>query len=177
MPREFVALSIADLSDFARRLRADLARAAGVPGHLRLMNMLARAAGYSNFQHLRAARPSGPAQAAPQAAVDPKRLDKALRHFDAGGRLARWPNRTGMQALCLWVLWARLPARQTLSEPQINRLIDDLHLFGDRAILRRSLIGHGLFERSADGRAYRRIERQPPAEAKAIIGLLMAAVA
>lgn len=173
MTREIVTLSITDLSDFAKRLRADLLRSTDFPGHLSLINMLARAAGYSNYQHLKAA----PLMAAvddppPPNLVDLKRIERALRHFDDRARLARWPSRTGLQTLCLWVLWSQLPGRQTLTEPEINRRIDDLHLFGDRAILRRTLIGLGLFERSADGRAYRRIEQSPPVEALALLRAL-----
>ena len=52
MPRETIPLSIDDLSRFARTLAGELGDAA--PSHLSLMNMLARAAGFRNYQHLRA---------------------------------------------------------------------------------------------------------------------------
>ena len=55
MPRQSIPLAIADLSQFSRALGAQLAaRPDKVPSHLSLMNMLARAAGFRNFQHLRA---------------------------------------------------------------------------------------------------------------------------
>ncbi|WP_284162936.1 DUF2087 domain-containing protein [Frigidibacter sp. SD6-1] len=167
MARDAISLSIPDLSDFAKRLRRDLQGAGQVPFHLGLLNMLARAAGLGNYQHLRAAPAAGAPAAPPQ--LDARRLAKALRLFDGQGRLTRWPNRTSLQNLCLWVLWSHLPARQVMSEADVNQLMDRWHLFGDRAILRRSLIGHGLAERTADGREYRRIERAPTAEALALL--------
>jgi Uncharacterized protein conserved in bacteria (DUF2087) len=47
------------------------------------------------------------------------------------------------------------------------------HLFGDHALLRRTLFDGGLVSRSVDGREYRR-ERKPPAEAIALIQYLSA---
>ncbi|WP_444429852.1 hypothetical protein ACTTAM_16345 [Rhodobacter capsulatus] len=55
MPRQSIPLAIADLSQFSRALGAQLAvRPDRAPSHLSLLNMLARAAGFRNFQHLRA---------------------------------------------------------------------------------------------------------------------------
>lgn len=174
MPRDPVALTIPDLSTFARRLRAGLIGATEFPGHLALLNMLARAGGYANFQQLKVAPPLPGPPPAPQpvraaAAADPRRIQRLLDLFDDQGRMVRWPSKTSVQALCLWVLWSTLPARTTLSEPELNARIDAWHLFGDRALVRRSLIDHRLCERTQDGREYRRIERQPPDEAMAII--------
>ena len=75
MPREAIALSIPDLSDFARRLGRDLEAADPRPGHLSLLNMIARAAGFRNYQHLRggAAR-SLPTPPEPPVPSDPKKL-------------------------------------------------------------------------------------------------------
>ncbi|WP_268902877.1 hypothetical protein [Paragemmobacter aquarius] len=54
MSRQTIPLATADLSAFVRHLAGQLARNA-TPGHVELINMLARAAGFRNFQHLRAA--------------------------------------------------------------------------------------------------------------------------
>lgn len=43
-------------------------------------------------------------------------------------------------------------------------MLDLWHGFGDRALLRRSLIDGKLVERTLDGRAYWRVEREPPPE-------------
>jgi len=173
MPREAIALSIPDLSDFARRLGRDLEAADPRPGHLSLLNMIARAAGFRNYQHLRSgAARSLPTPPEPPVPSDPKKLAQASRLFDAGGRMIRWPKKTSIQALCVWALWARLPARQDMTEAEVNRAAEAFHLFGDRALLRRSLIDHGLAERARDGSTYRRIERQPPPEARDLIRAL-----
>jgi hypothetical protein len=39
----------------------------------------------------------------------------------------------------LWVLWSRLPAREQLTEEQLNRHLRANHLFSDHALLRRYL--------------------------------------
>ena len=58
---------------------------------------------------------------------------------------------------------------QDLSEREVNAALDGWHGFADRALLRRSLIDHGLFSRTEDGRLYRRIEGAPSATAAALI--------
>ena len=58
MPRELTPLHAADLSAFAKALLAQLAervdRGAGLPGHVEMLNLLARAAGHRNVQALKA---------------------------------------------------------------------------------------------------------------------------
>ncbi len=168
MTREAIPLTLNDTAGFARSLRAALCAEAELPGHLGFLNHVARAAGFRNFQHLRAAvsgTPSAPT-------VDEKRLAQALRCFDIGGRMMRWPGKTSLQGLCLWAIWAQLPARQSLPEGDVNAVIDRWHGFGDRALVRRSLIDHGLATRGRDGRDYRRTEKAPPPEALALIRAL-----
>lgn len=168
MPRDAISLLIPDLSDFAKRLRAELAQDGPPPGHLRLLGHLARAARYANWQHLRAgAMASLPPSDPPK--IDSAQVSRALRAFDAEGRMARWPGRTALQGLCLWVLWARLPSRRDLTEGEVNAVLKDGSTFGDHVLLRRSLIDHGLAVRSQDGSAYRRVERPPPPEALALL--------
>jgi hypothetical protein len=67
------------------------------------------------------------------------------------------------------VLWSRLPARQTLSEHQLNQMLQANHLFADPALLRRELFDHGLVSRTPDCREYRRIEKRPSEEVLALI--------
>jgi hypothetical protein len=172
MPREAIAVTITDLSDFARRLRRELDTGSSTPSHLTLLNMLARATGHANFQHLRAGASCSAVVQSTAFAADPKKVAVALRLFDDHGRMVRWPKKTSVQALCLWALWARLPARIDLTEPDVNRIAEAFHLFGDRAILRRSLIDHGLAERAADASWYRRVERAPTPEAIELIRAL-----
>lgn len=193
MPRIPVTMTIADVSAFARALARALPRDGAVPSHLALLNMVARAAGHSNWQALRAAAPmpAGPRAAAAPGSLAPatvalaaalppdaghvpdkaaeRRLARAMKLFGADGRLMHWPTRGAVQQLCLWVMWSRLPPRVALSEREVNALFDGWHGFGDRAVLRRGLIDAGLARRNADGSDYRRIETAPPQEAKALI--------
>lgn len=169
MTRDAVPLSIPDLAGFAQRLRAQLLEEDGPPGHLRLLGHLSRAAGYRNWQHLRASVPTAPADDPPDGPMDEARLARALRAFDPGGRLARWPSRTAVQGLCLWVLWSRLPSRRDLSEAEVNAVLKAGSSFGDHVLMRRSLMEHGLATRTQDGTVYRRTERPPPPEARALI--------
>jgi len=182
MSRQPLPLPVEDISAFSRALSTQLRQADGIPSHLALMNMLARAAGFRNFQHLRAAQVAGAAPtperpgterpAAPP--VDARRIDRAVRHFDGDGRLLRWPSRRALQELCLWALWSRMPAGETLSEREMNDHLNAWHDFGDPALLRRDLVEMGHFRRNRDGSDYRRIERPPPAEAHALIRALSA---
>ncbi|MEJ6401702.1 DUF2087 domain-containing protein [Yoonia sp. 2307UL14-13] len=162
MPRAITSLKIDDLSTFTRTLRQSLIREEGTPGHSKMLTLVAKAAGYQNYQHLKAAKPA----AKP---ADSKQLEKALRVFDANGIMIRWPNQTAVQGLCLWVFWTQLPARTDLTEKQINTILTSGNSFGDHALLRRSLIDHRLAERTTDGKTYRRIERAPPPEALQLI--------
>lgn len=168
MSRQAFPLNIGDLSAFARSLNAQLAACGRTPGHLELLNMLARSGGYRNYQHLRAQNLPQATEPAPEP-LNQTRLTRLARLFDAEGRLLRWPGKRGMEESCLWVVWSRLPARQTLSETQLNGLLQALHSFGDHALLRRGLCDCGLMARTPDGRQYQRIERKPTAEALALL--------
>jgi len=172
IPIPFVA---ADIAAVARSLRGQLEGHGEVPGHVELLNMLARAAGRRNYQHLRA-QASAEARLAtdplPPEPVDHEKVERVARHFDRQGRLVRWPARTGHQHRCLWALWAELPAGRILSEADINAILKARHLFGDHAILRRELCSAGLVTRTRDGREYRRVERPPPPDAAALIRYL-----
>lgn len=125
--------------------------------------MVAKSLGYRNYQHLRAVVVDQPAPAAGS-----KQVARALRHYDQG-RFASWPGKTGVQALCLWPIWAVLPARVILSEREISALIDAQCLFREAAQIRRSMVEHGLLQRTRDGAQYSRIEQAPPAEAQELI--------
>jgi|EndMetStandDraft_9_1072997.scaffolds.fasta_scaffold06601_2 hypothetical protein len=168
MSRTVFPFAVGDISALARRLNTEIGAREAKPGHLELLNMLARGAGFRNFQHFRAAATAQDRleqlPAVPEV-VDHARVEQAARHFDGAGRLVRWPAKVSHQALCLWVLWSKLAPRQAFTEAQINKLLQAQHLFGDYAILRREMFGYGLVSRTRDGREYRRVERQPTREA------------
>ena len=171
MSRTTIALQTQDVSSFAKALRAQLLERTSAPSHVELLNMLARAAGRRNFQDLRAqADDALAAESAPQGTADLAALERVARCFGPEGRLTRWPAKRSDQILALWVLWSKLPAREEFNEKQISDRLKTLHDFGDHALLRRDLIGLGLFFRTDDCRVYRRIEQAPPVTAVALIG-------
>jgi len=172
MTRTALPFATKDVSALARSLQRELAAHEGAPGHVQLLNMLSRSAGYRNFQHYRAQHAAGARlEAGPEAEppVDQLRVERVLRSFDAEGRLARWPAKTADQRLALWVLWARLPPEAVMTEREISARLQDRHGFGDPALLRRELFQTGLVTRTLDCREYRRVEQKPPAEAIALI--------
>lgn len=176
MSRTAIPFHTGDISSLARALRGQLLAREAVPGHLELLNILARAVGRRNFQQLRAeAQGLGPvaediAPAEPvQPPLDLRRVERVLRCFGPDGRLARWPAKREDQVLALWALWSRLPPRQDFSEQEISGLLCTLHDFGDPALLRRELSGGRLVARSPDCRVYRRIEQPVPRAAASLI--------
>ncbi|TQF37081.1 hypothetical protein UNPF46_20425 [Bradyrhizobium sp. UNPF46] len=181
MARTPIAFVAGDISALAKSVRAQLLQRTSPPGHVELLNILARATGHRNYQHFRAGAACTSADrgapAVQREAVDLKRVQRAARHFDEHGRLLRWPARHNLQQLSLWVLWAGFPPRCSLAEPEVKTLLNSRHAFADDALLRRALCDHGLVSRTADGRAYRRIERQPPLEATALLRHLKAGAA
>ncbi len=164
MTRQTISLTISDVSGFARALRGQLP--GDEAGHQTWLNRIARAAGFRNFQHLSAARKDA------EPPADMAKVARARRWFDDQGRFARWPARRGVRELCLWAIWARLPPETEWHERQISALIDDLTALKDAAQIRRGLVEMGLLTRQVDGTGYRRIERRPPPEARALIAAL-----
>lgn len=165
MSRAPIALTIPDLSVFAKSLRAGLDNP---PSHLEMLGLIARAAGYRNYQHMRARLGDSPAEP-----LDDRAVARAARFFDDAARFTDWPGRTSVQGLCLWVIWAQLPPDTTWTEREISARIDTLCTFRDAAQIRRAMIEHGLLRRERDGSAYARLERRPSAEARALIARVL----
>lgn len=174
MSKQSIPLVVEDISPFTRALARQISESSETPSHLSLMNMVSRAAGFRNFQHLRAAQSAGERLAKPHIpqTIDHLLVERTLNQFDAGGRLRQWPSRRKVQDLCLWAFWAGLPARTLMTEHDINTRLRKAHLFNDPAILRRTLCSLGMVTRNPDGTDYCRKELSPPAEARALISLL-----
>ena len=174
MPRELVPLRTDDLSGFARALATELGDDA--PSHLSLMNMLARAGGFRNYQHLRASVRSEERMDQPvaPAAVDHRKVERTLNQFDEVGRLLRWPTKLGIQKLAIWAFWADLTPDEVLTEAEVNERFASGHVFDDPATLRRMLVGLEMIVREPDGSAYRRVEMAPPPEAVELISRVRA---
>jgi hypothetical protein len=167
MSRLAVPLGVDDLSTFAKSLRAALGAHDGVPSHVELLNMLAKSAGFANFQHLRSdAETADRLKAAlePGPRADIGQVEKTARYFDDDGVLVSWPSRLAHQTLSQWVFWSRIPRGETYDERGISALIKGWHAFGDHAIIRRAMVDAKMLERNQNGREYRRIEQVPPPE-------------
>ncbi len=174
MSKTLHGVTIPDLSALAKTIRRELDARETQPSHVELLNILARGAGFRNFQHLKASQgaqvrlEAAPEPAAPDP-IDHKKIEQVLRCFDADGVMARWPKKTSHQKLALWWCWAHLPARRELAEREVNEVLKAANGFGDHVLIRRELVDWGMVSRSQDCRVYRRVEVRPPAEASALI--------
>jgi hypothetical protein len=179
MSRELTPLYAADLSTFAKQLRGAIAEridsGAGLPGHVEMLNLLARAAGHRNVQALKAAASAPAASKAPQRWHGPKHpaltatADRVLRAFDDHGRLLRWPNKRAEQVLALWCLWMPFDGKRRYSEREVNEVINAHHAFGDHCLLRRELVEADLLERTPGGERYHKRTARPSEETAALL--------
>lgn len=186
MPRIPTPLQVPDLSAFARALGKSLterhASTQALPGHVELLNLIARAAGHRNVQALKAAAAAAPAAAGapsppgPSAAGLSDNARKALLLFDAQGRLQRWPVKFSVQQLLMWVLWTRFEARRPYTEAEVNAILKDAQTYGDHVTLRRELINHRLMTRKSDCSEYRKLPARPDDEARALLNAWRALV-
>lgn len=180
MGRTPLPLVVPDASVFARSLgralKARHATGAPPPGHVELLNLLARALGQRNLQALKAAQVAAPpphgltalaAEAAPTALTATAR--KALTQFDERGRLQRWPTKYSVQTLVMWVLWTHFDGRRVYTESEVNAILRQANLFGDHVTLRRELINHRLMARKSDCSEYRKLAVRPDDEARALL--------
>ena len=175
MPREAVSFVVSDLSAFARALSRALAEreATERPGHVEMLNLIARAAGHRNVQALRA---SLAAPAAPLAAEDQEpplplsdNARRALKQFDTRGRMVRLPSKYTVLKLALWILWTRFDSRRVYTEKEVNAVLMAANAFGDHVTLRRELVDHRLLARKSDGSEYWKLPARPDAETRALL--------
>ncbi len=192
MSRLPLSLVLPDASLFAKSLGQSLktrhASGSPPPGHVELLNLLARALGHRNLQSLQAAAsspattlqhppwPDTPLPVAPLAAEDrppPLALSenarKALMQFDSRGQLLRWPSKFSVQKLAMWVLWSHFDGRRVYSEREVNEVLKAANGFDDHATLRRELVNHQLLTRKADGSEYRKLAARSDDESRALL--------
>ena len=186
MTSELSPLVAADLSTFAKQLRTQLAArldaGQGLPGHVEMLNLLARAAGHRNVQALKAAaaRPATARVDAPHRWHGPKQpgltaaADRTLRVFDGQARLLRWPPKRAEQVLALWCLWLAFDGKRRYSECEVNEVINRHHAFGDHCLLRRELVEARLLTRTPGGEQYRKVAARPDEETAALLRALRA---
>jgi hypothetical protein len=199
MTRTALPYSAPDLSALARLLERALldhhVTHGRLPGHVEMMNLLARGAGHRNLQALQAAAAQAPAPtpampvvadawydatevaapepaAAPAAPVLSAHAKKALEQFDAAGRLVHWPPKLSVQRLVMWVLWTRFDARRVYTEAEVNKILKGWHTYGDHVTLRRELINHRLMTRKSDCSEYRKVSLEPDDEVRSLLQAL-----
>lgn len=177
MSRTTHAFSAPDLSALAKTLKRELEERAELPGHVELLNMLTRAVGFRNYQHFKASRAAEQRLANPpvveaEPAVDFRRVELTARCFAGTDVLVRWPGKFNQQQLALWVLWSFLPAGVEMPEKAVNDVLMRHNGFADHVLIRRELVNMGLLTRTRDCRLYRRMEKRPPPEARALIRLV-----
>jgi hypothetical protein len=185
--RELTPLYAADLSTVAKHLRTELAQrldsGAGLPGHVEMLNLLARAAGHRNVQALKAASAHVAPTSAPARWHGPKHpaltaaADRVLRLVDAHGRLQRWPAKRAEQVLALWCLWMPFDGKRRYSEREVNEILNAHHAFGDHCLLRRELVEAELLARTPGGHEYRKCAARPSEEAAALLRAVRARAA
>ncbi|SFI39093.1 DUF2087 domain-containing protein [Jannaschia pohangensis] len=164
MPRDAIPLLVEDVSLFARSLRSQLP---DQTSHQTMLNAVARAAGYRNFQHLKAAHGWSEGEAEPM--PDMARVRRAMARFDGEGRFTGWPVKRSLRTLCLWPIWARLDPKAVQTEQEISADIHALCTFRDAAGIRREMVGEGMLTRTLDGSEYRRVNRKPDPTQRALI--------
>ena len=179
MPRVPLPLVAPDLSRFARALGRSLRERQAAhhepPGHVELMNLLARAAGHRNLQSLQSLQ--GEVTALPLPALQPTSppaapgplpalARKALSQFDTEGRLIRWPNKLSVQRYAMWALWTRFDAKRRYSEREVNEILRAAHTYGDHVTLRRELINHRLLARESDCSVYWKLPARADADTR-----------
>jgi hypothetical protein len=175
MSRETVPFVTSDVSAFARALgRALKDRTEPTPpGHVELLNLIARAAGHRSFQALRAASHIPPAALAAEDQPLPLPLSenakKTLQQFDTRGRLVRWPVKFSVQKLAMWVLWTMFDSRRIYSEREVNTILKAANAFDDHVTLRRELVNHRLLARESDCSKYWKLATRPDDEVRALL--------
>ncbi len=178
MSREAEPFVAPDLSAFARQLaqqwQARHTAGEPPPGHVEMLNLIARAAGHRNLQAWRAAtRPLADAPLAAEDRPPPLALSdnarKALQQFDTRGRLVRWPTKFSVQRLAMWVLWTLFDGRRLYTEKDVNNILKAANAFGDHVTLRRELINHRLLTRKSDCSEYRKLPAVPDDETRALL--------
>jgi hypothetical protein len=180
MPRQAISFAVPDMAAFARALGQSLEERQNhkpkPPGHVELLNLLARAAGHRNIQALRAAAtltavaaPTAATQIAPVKEALTVNAKKALGQFDEHGCLIRWPVKYSVQRLVVWAQWTRFDGKRVYTEKEVNAVLKLANAFGDHVTLRRELVNHKLMSRKSDCSEYQKLPARPDDETRAFL--------
>lgn len=180
MSRMLTPLWVNDVSSFSKNLKSylDERQRDGKthPGHVELLNLIARAAGWRNYQALKAVPPI-PTKPALEAHELTATARKTLQQFDAFGRLVRLPNKLSVQQMAMWWMWTHFTARRKYTEQEVNRILNAHHTFGDQATLRRELVNMKLLGRKSDCSEYWKEPMRPNAEVQGFLQAMRHTVA
>lgn len=168
MTKEIFPFGVPDISALAKNIKKEI-ETNTTPSHLEILNILARGAGFKNFQHFRASQ--NPAVAVVAVNHSQDALKKITKYFDNNLVLQRFPGKESHRELCMWFFWSRIPQAAKFNEIAFSKFLNGLHAFGDAAMIRRYLIEYGFVSRSRDGSDYQRIELEVPSEVQAIVNM------
>ena len=161
MSKETTPYNCTDISALAKSLRKQLMSCESFPSHVEMLNILARANGYRNFQHLKNQAPETTANARQLDVAIPRKLQPFMAKDYV---LHAWPVKFSIQKLCFWFFACRFQYQQQYTEQEINEVISRFISFDDFALIRRELCNHKLLKRTDDGRHYWRAAATPPEE-------------
>jgi hypothetical protein len=91
----------------------------------------------------------------------PRAAPTVHRFLDETGRLKVWPSRLKDQRLAMAWLAGHFDWDRAYTEKQVNARLQELHAFGDWALLRRALVDYRWLERDSDGSRYARRRPAP----------------
>ncbi len=79
------------------------------------------------------------------------------RFLDGSGAVKQWPKKLADKRLVLTYLASKFEFDHSYHEREVNELLQQWHIFGDWALLRRELFEQGFLDRDRSGTDYRRI--------------------
>lgn len=93
-------------------------------------------------------------------------IERELKAFlDDEGRVTALPAKRKKQMLAYFWIANRLPEDGVWNERALNAALNDLHTFGDPAIIRRTLVDLGVLDRDPRGTRYTLVLPLPPLDA------------
>ena len=81
-------------------------------------------------------------------------MDNLINEHD---HITRWPKQASDKELVITFLGTKFENNHIYSEKEINRMIENHHLFEDTTLLRRELISRKILSRHDDGTKYWKI--------------------
>lgn len=86
--------------------------------------------------------------------------DELKNYLNSDGQLTSWPSKHKIQMAVLCYLSENFEWGKYYSEKEVNDILNNLHIFGDSALLRRELFEKKFLDRKATGDKYWKIGNQ-----------------